>query len=245
MTHSVASASFAYNTGYHQNTQIDNDAKYTKILPFTTWYLIKMTKQAHVLNSGEIRRLFKHIATSKHAKRDTLLILISFGLGLRAVEMAALKLNQFFSKEGSIHEEILLIRTKGNEKRTVYLPSYQVDRRIHDALKDYYDHRLEHAEKKRIPFNLSQPLFLSQKGGAFTNRTLQKHFETLYSAASIKGASSHSGRRTFATRLIESGADIKAVSKLMGHAHIGMTAKYIQDNPDRLKKISSTALNFL
>lgn len=204
-----------------------------------------MTKQAHVLNANEIRRLFKHISTTKHAKRDTLLILISFGLGLRAVEMAALKLHQFFNLDGSIQEQILLTRTKGNEKRTVYLPSYEVDRRIHDALRDYYNHRIEHAKKKRIPFSLAQPLFLSQKAGSFTNRTLQKHFETLYTAARIKGASSHSGRRTFATRLIEAGADIKAVSKLMGHSDIGMTAKYIQDNPDRLKKISSTALNFL
>lgn len=203
-----------------------------------------MTKQAHVLNQGEIRRLFKYVSTTKHAKRDTLLILISFGLGLRAVEMAALKLNQFFNDDVAIYEEILLIKTKGNEKRTVYLPAYETDRRIHDALRDYYYHRIQYASKKRIPFNLSQPLFLSQKGGAFTNRTLQKHFELLYKAAGIKGASSHSGRRTFATRLIESGADIKAVSKLMGHAYIGMTAKYIQDNPDRLKKISSTVLSF-
>jgi integrase/recombinase XerD len=50
-------------------------------------------------------------------------------------------------------------------------------------------------------------------------------------------------RRTFATRLIERGVDIKAVSRLMGHANISMTAQYVEDNPVRLKRIAEE-LNF-
>ncbi|MFM9210101.1 tyrosine-type recombinase/integrase, partial [Legionella pneumophila] len=55
-------------------------------------------------------------------------------------------------------------------------------------------------------------------------------------------ASSHSGRRTFITRLIEQGADIKAVSRLAGHANIVTTAIYVEDNPDRLKRIANLAI---
>nr|WP_242604517.1 tyrosine-type recombinase/integrase [Legionella gresilensis] len=51
------------------------------------------------------------------------------------------------------------------------------------------------------------------------------------------GASSHSGRRTFITKLIEQGVDIKAVSRLAGHASIVTTSIYVDDNPDRLKRI--------
>ncbi len=59
-------------------------------------------------------------------------------------------------------------------------------------------------------------------------------FKQLYVKAGIKGAKSHSGRRTFATRLIESGYDIKSVSILMGHSNIQTTARYISENPIRL-----------
>jgi integrase/recombinase XerD len=53
------------------------------------------------------------------------------------------------------------------------------------------------------------------------------------------GASSQSGRRTFATALIRKGVDIKAVSTQMGQASIGMTARYVEDNPARLRQISA------
>ena len=68
-------------------------------------------------------------------------------------------------------------------------------------------------------------------------------FSQLYKQAGIIGASSHSGRRSFATKLIERGVDIKAVSRLMGHASISMTAQYVEDNPVRLKRIAEE-LNF-
>jgi integrase/recombinase XerD len=82
-------------------------------------------------------------------------------------------------------------------------------------------------------------LFRSQKGGQFSPNTLQQLFHRMYAKARLQGASSHSGRRTFATTLIEKGVDIKAVSTLMGHASIGMTARYVEDNPVRLKQISA------
>ena len=59
-------------------------------------------------------------------------------------------------------------------------------------------------------------------------------FKRLYRDAGIRGAKSHSGRRTFATRLIEKGFDIKSVSLLMGHRSIQTTARYIQENPLKL-----------
>ncbi len=66
---------------------------------------------------------------------------------------------------------------------------------------------------------------------------MQMLFKRLYIRAGLPDASSHSGRRTFATALIEQGVDIKAVSSLMGHASVTMTAQYVQENPIRLRKI--------
>ncbi len=80
-------------------------------------------------------------------------------------------------------------------------------------------------------------MFKSQKGGAFSPNTMQMLFKRMYVSAGIDSASSHSGRRTFATSLIERGVDIKAVSSLMGHSTVAMTAHYVADNPIRLRKI--------
>ncbi|HAU3914772.1 TPA: site-specific integrase, partial [Legionella pneumophila] len=87
-----------------------------------------------------------------------------------------------------------------------------------------------------------KPLFQTQRKSRFTPNSLQKWFKSLYDKAGIIGASSHSGRRTFITRLIEQGADIKAVSRLAGHANIVTTAIYVEDNPDRLKRIANLAI---
>lgn len=195
--------------------------------------------QAYVPTELEFKRLLKVIAASK---RETLLILMSYGLGLRAVELAALKISDVLMTSGSINEVIKLQRTKGNKARAAYLPDAEEDDRIHKAILAYIEERKAYAEKKRRVFNYSQPLFLSRKGGAFTNKTMQKLFETIYKQAGIEGASSHSGRRTFATNLIEQGVDIKAVSTLMGHASVAMTAKYVENNPHRLRKIAAKAL---
>lgn len=64
----------------------------------------------------------------------------------------------------------------------------------------------------------------------------------MYAQARLQGASSHSGRRTFATTLIEKDVDIKAVSTLKGHVSIAVTAQYVEDNPVRLKQISADLL---
>lgn len=200
----------------------------------------KMTKQAHALTKDEFKRLLKIVSTTKYAKRDTLMVLMSFGLGLRAVELNGLKLQDVLDDNCNVRESVMLIRTKGNKKRMMYI----VDNRIKKALTEYIEERKQRAFKKRNRsiFSLSQPLFLTQVNTQFSVTALHKRFEHIYKLAAIKGASSHSGRRTFATNLIEKGMDIKAVSILMGHSNIQSTAMYVQENPERLKRITMDAL---
>jgi integrase/recombinase XerD len=197
-----------------------------------------MSKQAEVLSPDEFKRLLKIVSASKHAKRDTLLVLMSYGLGLRAVELAALKIHQVLNENGKVRETLQLVRTKGDKKRTLYLS----EPRIKKAILEYIEERKIISEKKRTIFSIQQALFLSQKHGQFTNKTLARRFDIIYREAGFVGVTSHSGRRTFATNLIEQGVDIKAVSTLMGHSNIQMTAQYVQNNPVRLSNICSKAL---
>lgn len=71
---------------------------------------------------------------------------------------------------------------------------------------------------------------------------LQQLLHRMNANARVQGTLNHSARRTFATTLTGKGVDIKAVSTLMGLASITMTARYVEDNPIRLKQISADVL---
>ncbi|AMP02103.1 phage integrase family protein [Collimonas arenae] len=188
--------------------------------------------QAKVLSETEFRRVVNLVKKKAHAKRNIALLYCSFGLGLRAKEMASLKVKHVLGIDGELLEEINLdsSMTKGRKQRHVFL----TNSRVIDAFR-YYLH--DRQKQEGILFNYDAALFLSQKGDAFSPNTLQQLFHRMFREARLQGASSHSGRRSFATALIEKGIDIKAVSTLMGHSSIAMTAKYVQDNPVRLKQI--------
>jgi integrase/recombinase XerD len=188
--------------------------------------------KAKVLTESEFKRAINQANRKAHAKRNVALLYFSFGLGLRAKEMASLHVKDVQDRNGLLLEEIVLLRTmtKGAKQRTVFLTNPKVA----NAVKDYLEER---SIREEILFNYDAPLFRSQKGNAFSPNTLQQLFRRMYDEARLQGASSHSGRRTFATTLIEKGVDIKAVSTLMGHSSIAMTAQYVENNPVRLKQI--------
>lgn len=185
-----------------------------------------------MLTEQELRRTLRVISKKPHAKRNGALLWCSFGLGLRAKELASLRVEHVLGTDGRLLEEVNLssAMTKGAKQRFVYLTNPS----LIEALESYL---AERQTQEGILFSHQATLFTSQKGGAFTPNTLQQLFHRMYAEAKIFGASSHSGRRTFATTLIEKGADIKAVSRLMGHSSISMTAQYVEDNPLRLKQM--------
>lgn len=178
--------------------------------------------QARVLTDRELKRLYAVAGSGRYGKRNVCLVDFSFLLGLRVKEMAALMIDDVTDEEGQIVGSFCLKadQAKGGRGRTVYL----TNRKLRSRLAEYLNTRTG---------DLNRHLFKSQKT-EFSPNTLQMLFKRLYRDAGIKGAKSHSGRRTFATRLIEKGFDIKSVSLLMGHRSIQTTARYIQENPVKL-----------
>ena len=178
--------------------------------------------QAKVLNDDELKRVYAIAGSGRMASRDVLLLDYSFKLGLRVKEMAALMIDDLIEDNGKIRDSFYLTadQAKGSKGRTIYLSSKKLRKNLENYLTERVGDRNRH-------------LFKSQKT-AFTPNSLQMLIKRLYDRAGVKGAKSHSGRRTFATRLIEAGYDIKSVSVLMGHANIQTTARYISENPVRL-----------
>lgn len=162
-----------------------------------------------------------------HATRNKTILLLSHYMGLRAKELSLLRVGDVFdSHAGKVKEVIRLLAsmTKGERFREVFLVNESARENV----------RLYLIERGMR--SLEAPLFLSQKGGAFSPNTMQRLLRDIYLAANVK-ASSHSGRRSFATRLIESGADIYSVKELLGHSSIVTTQAYFATSPERLKRL--------
>ncbi|WP_038345698.1 tyrosine-type recombinase/integrase [Acinetobacter sp. A47] len=164
-----------------------------------------------------------------HELRNQCVLYFSHFLGLRAKELALLTIEDVYdSKKNSLKETIRLLGkiTKGNRYREVFL----VNPTIKNLIQSYINQKsLEH----RSP---SSPLFLSQKGGAFTPNSMVTMIKNCYKKAGIQ-ATSHSGRRSFATRLIQNGGDVYSIQQLMGHSSILTTQQYFATNPEHLRSI--------
>lgn len=186
-----------------------------------------MAKQAKTLNQQELRRVLDYTATRKHSTRNRALVLTSFLSGMRVGEIASLRYCDVVSADGTIKNEIHLSaeQTKGNEGRTVF---------VNDRLR----RELEIYITRYKPLNTNRKFFYSQKSTSdgFTANTLTQYFHYLYKRVGIDGASSHSGRRSFATKIASSGVGIKVLQKLLGHKNIQTTSVYIYANDDMLRK---------
>ncbi|MEO9387213.1 MULTISPECIES: tyrosine-type recombinase/integrase [Chromobacterium] len=164
----------------------------------------------------------------RYDKRDRVIFMFSFFLGLRAKELAGLKLGDVLHPSGQVKAGVRLRAetTKGLKVRETFLEKKE----LLEALDDFLAER-----KKQGRFDMDQPLFMSQKGGHFSPNTMQKLFARLFLKAGFRG-SSHSGRRTFATRLNAMGVDLRSIQVLMGHAFVSTTQGYVETSPERLRK---------
>lgn len=162
----------------------------------------------------------------KNALRNKAILLASHFMGLRAKEIASLKMGDVYDFKNEILKDtirLLAAYTKGNKYREVFL----LDDTARSTMQDYILSRHDQGP--------SAPLFLSQKLTPFTANTMQRMIGNIYKKAGINGTS-HSGRRSFATRLIRHNVDIYSIQQLMGHSSIMTTQEYFVSDPNLLKE---------
>src|SRR5437667_249887 len=142
--------------------------------------------KARVPSEVELKRLFGVTRTAAHAARNTAMLAMSYRLGLRAKEIAALVVRNVLDERGQLREECDLsaAMTKGGKPRVAYLTSPAV----RTALKNYLNER---KEREDILFNIEAPLFKSQKGSGFSPNTMQQLLHRLHERAGIVGGRSH------------------------------------------------------
>jgi integrase/recombinase XerD len=200
------------------------------------WFKRKTAmSQARVLTDKELKLLLLFVNTKKHAARDRAMVLMTHLAGMRVKEVATTRIGDVLANDGTIRNEIRLTaeQTKGKFARTIVLSE-----KLCKELLSYLHTRFSTKELIAITYSkdlLTKPLFNTQKRDGFNANTLCNYFHMLYKDAGLTGASSHSGRRHFLTKLSSKGVALRTMMELAGHRQAQTTMRYI-DVTDDMKR---------
>ena len=160
--------------------------------------------------------------------RDRALLEVLYGCGLRASEAVGLDMEAVNFDDG-----FLRVFGKGSKERIVPL-----SRRGAEAMARY----LEKARPELLGDRQSDYFFVSNRGNQMKPDGIRKMFKRALAAAGLdESLSPHALRHSFATDLLEGGADLRSVQDMLGHASLTTTQIYTHVTPERLKEIHGLA----
>ncbi len=172
------------------------------------------------LTYSQISDTFEKIQDS----RDRAIMEVLYSCGLRAGELVGLNL-----EDVDLNREEIRVKGKGKKERIV--PLGRVALR---ALLKYLPERRARCQNKPD----TRALFLNYRGGRLTTRSLQRIVRGyLINCANASGTNPHILRHSFATHLLECGADLRAVQELLGHSSLATVQIYTHLTTKRLKEI--------
>jgi integrase/recombinase XerC len=160
----------------------------------------------------------------KYALRDRAILELLYSSGLRVSELTGLNIGELDLAAGMVR-----VTGKGGKERIVPVGS-----RALEALQKYLDQRSDDTTRGA--------LFLNTRGGRINRRSVARIVDVhVIRIAAFKQISPHTLRHTFATHMLEGGADLRAIQELLGHASLSTTQKYTHVNIDRLMEVYDKA----
>lgn len=160
--------------------------------------------------------------------RDAVVVVLFYTSGMRLAELHALNV-------GDISADFSHIRVvgKGNKERIVPLIAP-----VQEILKKYCGQK----SSQNICIDQKKALILSEKEERLSQRTLQRIVDRVLKASGVQGKTSpHVLRHTFATHLLNMGADLRDIQELLGHSSLKATQVYTHNDVERLKAVYSEA----
>jgi len=187
----------------------------------------KEKKIPQFLYEDEVKQLFT--VSDIHTplgQRNQALIEILYGTGIRVSECCEIKLSDIDFFIGTI-----LVTGKGGKQRYIPFGSY-----AHDAIEQYInDGRRTLVSKVKEDHSF---LFVNHRGAALTDQGVRHILNKMIeSVSSVLHIHPHMFRHTFATHLLNEGADMRSVQELLGHAHLSSTQVYTHVTKEHLKKM--------
>jgi integrase/recombinase XerC len=171
-------------------------------------------RQPDVVNRYALEELLEGFPTTPAGRRDRAMVELLYGAGLRVGELVGLNLGDL-----SLSQRMLRVRGKGRKERLV-----PFGRPAADAVASYLPHR---SGWRRAPTEDGDPLFVNQRGGRLTDRSVRRALDQAVRRTSdLHHLHPHALRHAFATHLLEAGMDLRAIQELLGHSSLATTQVY-------------------
>lgn len=181
------------------------------------------------LRPGEIEDLIEaETREGPLAERDRAMVELLYASGLRVGELVSLDWDDV-----DLSARVLRVVGKGGKERMVPFGQPAADAlrtwwRSWDAVRAENEGADEH----------EQPIFLNHRGGRLTDRSVRRVLDRHVAATDVPdGVHPHTVRHTFATHLLEEGADLRTIQELLGHSSLATTQKYTHVDVDRLLRV--------
>lgn len=176
------------------------------------------------LSVEEVMELLKSSTNGRFMLRDSAMLELIYSSGLRVTELVSLKVSEVNFEAG-----FLRVVGKGGKERVV-----PVNARALRKVREY----IEELRPKLLKDRHSDYLFITSRGKPMTR---QRFWQALKSYGALAGVelSPHTLRHSFATHMLEGGADLRSLQKMLGHSDISTTQIYTKVSMDRTKKVYS------
>ena len=194
----------------------------------------------HVLSQEDVEKLLECADASTPAGAlDAALVELLYASGARIGEVASLDVDRIDFSDKSVR-----LFGKGSKERIV--PLYPAALRALDAYLAHArpvllaNHKGGLAAEEAA--DAQRALFINARGARMSERSLRARFEKLLARAGLAGmATPHTMRHTFATEVLDGGADLRSVQEMLGHASLSTTQIYTHLTPERLREVSLQA----
>lgn len=194
----------------------------------------------HVLSQEDVEKLLKCADASTPAGAlDAALVELLYASGARIGEVASLDVDRIDFSDKSVR-----LFGKGSKERIV--PLYPAALHALDAYLAHARPVLLANHKGGLTAeeaaDAQRALFINARGARMSERSLRARFEKLLARAGLAGmATPHTMRHTFATEVLDGGADLRSVQEMLGHASLSTTQIYTHLTPERLREVSLQA----
>ncbi len=200
--------------------------------PFEVLRTPKQAKKLpHFLSISDVDSLLKTTDETKpRGLRDKAILETLYSAGIRVGELVNLD-----ESDVDFFGGMIKVRGKGKKERLAPIGSYAIK-----ALKEYIGSpsKRRQAEKMKKSSNKNIPLFLNKYGGRLTARSVARSLDKYLKMTGINPITSpHTFRHSFATHLLDRGADLRSVQELLGHANLSTTQIYTHVTTERLKQV--------
>lgn len=181
--------------------------------------------QARTINEKQAKTMFAFLSTQRNAIRNQAMFALSYYCGLRAKEIASLKIGDVLKADGSIKDvaDLSAEQTKGSNGREFYINK----------------HAKQHIAALIKSMPVVEPHFpllqVMGKRKAFSANGIAIAMRNIYNDAGFTGCSSHTGRRSAISQLANKGVGIRIIQKFSGHRQLQSVQHYLDANEEMVK----------